>query len=282
MKQQRILLLGGSGFVGKRVAALLRQEGHQVATPGHRELDLQHLHEAQAMPLLADKDVVVNCIGVMSRHADILETIHHHAPAQLAQWAQAAGVQRWVQLSALGADAVQTVAFVGSKGRGDAALCASGLQLALARPSVVYGRGGASCELFIKLAHLPILALPGGGRFDLQPVHVADVAAGIVKMVNHPPPHATVVNMTGSQICTLAGYLSILHQTLHRKPPLRVLPIPLALIKPLLPLTNILSNGILSPGSIALLEAGNCADNADFAALLARAPLAAEQFVAAD
>ena len=114
------------------------------------------------------------------------------------------------------------------------------------------------------------------------PVHVADVAAGIVKMVNHPPPHATVVNMTGSQICTLAGYLSILHQTLHRKPPLRVLPIPLALIKPLLPLTNILSNGILSPGSIALLEAGNCADNADFAALLARAPLAAEQCVAAD
>ncbi len=46
MKQQRILLLGGSGFIGKRVAALLRQEGHQVATPGHRELDLQHLHEA--------------------------------------------------------------------------------------------------------------------------------------------------------------------------------------------------------------------------------------------
>ena len=132
-----ILLLGGSGFIGKRVAALLRQQGHQVATPGHRELDLQHLHEAQAMPLLADKEVVVNCIGVMSRHADVLETIHHHAPAQLAQWAQAAGVQRWVQLSALGADAAQTVAFVGSKGRGDAALCASGVQLALARPSVV-------------------------------------------------------------------------------------------------------------------------------------------------
>ena len=82
MKQQRILLLGGSGFIGKRVAALLRQEGHQVATPGHRELDLQHLHEAQAMPLLADKDVVVNCIGVMSCHADILETIHHHAPGE--------------------------------------------------------------------------------------------------------------------------------------------------------------------------------------------------------
>ena len=61
-----------------------------------------------------------------------------------------------------------------------------------------------------------------------------------------------------------------------------MLPIPLALIKPMLPLTNILSNGILSPGSIALLEAGNCADNTDFAALLGRAPLAAEQFAAVD
>lgn len=277
-----ILLLGGSGFIGQRVQALLRQNGHQISAPSHHQLDLMNLDEARARELLANQERVINTVGVMSRHADVLETIHHHAPAKLAAWAQDMGVTHWVQLSALGADAAQTVAFVGSKGRGDAALCASGLHTSIARPSVVYGRGGESCELFIKLARLPVLMLPGGGRFDLQPVHVNDVATGLVALAENPPPHGTIINMTGTQKLTLAEYLSIMRQTLHHKPPLRVLSLPLSLLKPVLPLTNILSNGILSPGSVALLEQGNCADNSGFAALLGRAPLAAKDFAPID
>ena len=84
--------------------------------------------------------------------------------------------------------------------------------------------------------------------------------------------------MTGSQTLTLAEYLTILRQTLHHKPPQRILPIPLRLIDPALPMANILSNGIISRDSFALLKQDSCVDYSDFAALLGREPLAAKNF----
>lgn len=273
-----ILIFGGSGFIGRRVAGILRTHGHSVKTPSRGDFDYLQPNETAARALLDGQDCVLNCIGVMSRRAEILETVHHRTPALLARLAADAGVKNWVQLSALGANPAHSVAFVGSKGRGDEAVRGSGLHVNTARPSVVYGRGGTSCELFIKLARLPVLALPAGGRFYLQPVHAAEVAEGLAKMAENPLPHGTVVDMTGARRVTLAQYLSVLRETLHRKPPLRVIPIPLGLIRPALPLANLLSDGIVSPSSFQLLEEGSCADTAGFAALLGREPLAAERF----
>ncbi|WP_283120916.1 NAD-dependent epimerase/dehydratase family protein [Neisseria subflava] len=273
-----IIIFGGSGFIGSRTVLILKEQGHQVCTPDRRAFDFLHPNETAARRLLEGQDVLINCIGIMNRYAEILETVHHHTPKQLASWAKAAGVKRWVQLSALGADPSQSINFVGSKGRGDNAIAQSGIPIAIARPSVVYGRGGTSCELFIKLARLPLLLLPEGGRFHLQPVHLADVAEGLAKLAAQTDTGHSVINMTGRQPLTLAEYLTILRQTLHHKPPQRILPIPLRLIDPALPLANILSNGIISRDSFALLKQDSCADYSDFAALLGREPLAAKNF----
>lgn len=280
-KTMNIIIFGGSGFIGGRTVQILKEQGHQVCTPNRRDFDFLHPDETAARRLLEGQDVLINCIGIMSRHAEILETVHHHTPKQLAVWAKAAGIKRWVQLSALGADPSQSINFVGSKGRGDDAVVQSGIPIAIARPSVVYGRGGTSYELFIKLARLPLLPLPEGGRFHLQPVHLADVAEGLAKLTVQAVPtnnNHSIINMTGSKTLTLAEYLTTIRQTLHHKPPQRILSVPLRLIDPALPLANLLSNGIISRDSFALLKQGSCADYSDFAALLGRKPLAAEDF----
>ncbi len=275
-----ILLLGGNGFIGSRVAKLLRERGHAVATPARQQIDLLDLNEFSVKSCLHNQEVIVNCVGVMSRHADILETVHHHAVAKLAAWAQECGVSRWVQLSALGADAAHEVAFVGSKGRGDLALCNSGLTVNIARPSVVFGRGGESCEMFLKLAKLPIIALPDGGRnFDWQPVHVDDVATGLANMADEPLPHGVVVDMVGATRNSVAEYMGLLRERFHDKQGMKIIPIPMAWLAPALPLTNILSNGFLSAGSMKLLTEGSCADKADFVKLLGREPLGIREFV---
>ena len=277
-----IVLFGASGFIGRRVAQILRAHGHTLRTPSHREFDYLQPNEAAAREILRGADAVFNCIGVMSRHADVLETVHHRTPALLAKIAAEQGVRHWVQLSALGADPKHAVNFVGSKGRGDEAVCqigaAHGMRVAVARPSIVYGRGGASCELFIKLARLSVIALPAGGRFMLQPVHANDVADGLVRLLENGAPHGTIIPFTGSLHTSLAGYLAAMRTGLHRKPSLRVLPIPLALVKPFLPLTNVLSNGMVSANSFALLEEGSCADCTAFAELLGREPLGVGEF----
>lgn len=280
-KTMNIIIFGGSGFIGSRTVQILKEQGHQVCTPDRRAFDFLHPDETTARRLLEGQDVLINCIGIMSRYAEILETVHHRTPRQLAVWAKAAGIKHWVQLSALGADPSQSINFVGSKGRGDDAVAQSGIPIAIARPSVVYGRGGTSCELFIKLARLPLLPLPEAGRFHLQPVHLADVAEGLAKLTVQAVPtnnNHSIINMTGSKTLTLAEYLTTIRQTLHHKPPQRILSVPLRLIDPALPLANLLSNGIISRDSFALLKQGSCADYSDFAALLGRKPLAAEDF----
>jgi len=269
-----IVLFGASGFIGSRVAKILHTHGHTLRTPSRSEFDYLQPNEAAARSILNGADAVFNCIGVMSRDEHVLEIVHHHTPALLAKIAAEQGVLHWVQLSALGADPQHSVAFVGSKGRGDEAVCqigaAHGMRVTVARPSVVYGRGGASCELFIRLARLPVIALPNGGCFDVQPVHVADVAQGLADLLTSSLPHGTVLNMTGSSSLTLAQYLNILRQTLHRKPAQRVLPIPLPLLRPVLPLAKLFSNGIVSQDSFTLLQQGSCADSQAFTELLGR------------
>lgn len=273
-----ILLLGGTGFIGSRIAKLLQEHGHTVTSPSRSQINLLDLNEEIAKSYLKNQDVVVNCVGVMSRHENLLETVHHHAPAQLAQWAQECGVARWVQLSALGADAAHEVAFVGSKGRGDLALCNSGLQVNIARPSVVFGRGGVSCELFLKFVKLPMIALPNGGEFVWQPVHVDDVAAGLVAMIEQPLAHGKVVDMVGASRHTVAAYLRILRQKFHGKPNLAIVPVPMGLMVLILPVMNVLSNGFLSSGSLKLLQAGSFANKQDFVNLLGREPLGVAEF----
>ena len=88
--------------------------------------------------------------------------------------------------------------------------------------------------------------------------------------------------MSGGRALSLAAYLNTLRATLHGKTAARLLPLPSPLLAPFLPFTNYLSDGMVSAATLRLLADGSCADNRDFTALLGRAPLAPEQFAAAD
>lgn len=271
-----ILVLGGSGFIGSRLVRTLQNQGCRVRTPRRSEIDFLNPDPARAAECLRGIDAVINAVGIMSRHADLLETVHHRTPARLARLAAEAGVRRWVQLSALGARPDHPVAFLGSKGRGDEAVQNSGLSVGTARPSVVFGRGGASCEVFIKLARLPVLALPQRGGFLLQPVHVDDVAEGLAALARSTGMQT--VAFTGSSRCTLAGYLNILRRNLHGKADARILNVPRTLAECAAALAKLPSNGMVSRDSLKLLDEGSTADCTDFAGLLGRPPLAAGVF----
>ena len=275
-----ILLFGSSGFIGKQVTAQLAQT-HTLITPSSREVDFtkpSELDLAKIEPLMHNVDVVINMVGVMSRDKELMENVHHHTPFKLAQMAKQQNVKKWINLSALGvemgANPAHEVAFVGSKGRGDTAMLAlndESFRVTIARPSLLFGRGGASTELFLTLAKLPILILPNGGNFAIQPVSVNDVAQGLVnlaigKNVENLPP---IINFTGQKVLTLAEYLGELRfYFYHKKPPI-ILNLPMPIAKFFVQILQYFSN-MISVDNLTLLEQGNTADSADFVRLLGK------------
>ena len=210
----RILVLGGSGFVGRHLVARLSAAGHAVLVPTrYREraktlLTLPTVEVVQAdihqpdtlRRLLAGRDAVFNLVGVLhsarargaERYGAQFARAHVELPRQLLQACRAAGVHKLLHMSALGASIDGPSEYLRSKGEAEALLTAavndpastndpaSALQLCLFRPSVIYGEDDKFLNLFKDLQKLlPVLAV-GGAEARFQPVWVEDVAAAML------------------------------------------------------------------------------------------------------
>src|SRR5690606_114194 len=139
----------------------------------------------------------------------------------------------------------------------------------IVRPSLVYSPEGNSTRFFLRLARLPLLPLPGGGGQLVQPVHVEDLAEAIVRVATCADPPA-VLEAVGPRPLPLREYLRLLGAA-HGQAP-RVVHLPMAPLRPLLPLAARLTGGLVGPDSLRMLEAGNTGDAAGITAVLGRPP----------
>lgn len=140
---------------------------------------------AELAGVLGGIDVVVNAVGIFRESGkQSFDALHVKAPLELLEAARLAGVRRFVQISALGADASSPIPYFASKGEADQRVLASdGPAGIVVRPSLVFDPAGASTRWFAMLAVLPVTPLPGGGRQCVQPVHVDDLAAAVAALV---------------------------------------------------------------------------------------------------
>src|SRR5690606_25934796 len=120
---------------------------------------------------------------------------------------------RVIQVSALGADADASSAYHLSKREADRALLALHPHAAIVQPSLVFGAGGASARLFLRMAASPLIPLAGKGQHRVQPVHLADLCECISQLltVSKMPRHVAAV---GPDCLTLRAYLEALRSAL--------------------------------------------------------------------
>lgn len=190
-----VLVLGGSGFVGRHVCEQLVRAGHQVTVPtrrASRAASVQTLpgltvietdvHDDAALAaLMAGHSAVVNLIAVLHGNEARFERMHVQLPQRIAAAMRQAGVERLVHVSALGADLQGPSLYQRSKARGEAVLASAGLDLTVLRPSVIFGAEDRFLNLFADLQQVfPFMPLAGSGT-KFQPVWVNDVAAAIVR-----------------------------------------------------------------------------------------------------
>ena len=217
MNTPRILVLGGTGFVGRHVCEQLARLGWQITVPTRRALNaasVQSLpgltvieasvhNQTDLAQLMPGHDAVVNLVAVLHGNEERFEEVHVNLPGKIADAMRKAGVKRLVHVSALGADPQGPSMYQRSKARGETVLHNAGLQLTVLRPSVIFGAEDKFLNLFADLqATMPFMPLAGSGtRF--APVWVADVARAVVACLQKTDTIGQTYELCGPDELTL-------------------------------------------------------------------------------
>jgi uncharacterized protein YbjT (DUF2867 family) len=284
----RVLLTGATGFIGRAVVQALQQRGHAVLRVQRRAggSDVLQADFADVPPRdwwaarLAGIDAVVNAVGILREHGrQSFDALHTRAPAELFHACAAAGVGGVVQVSALGADAAARSAYHLSKRAADDVLRSLPLRGAIVQPSLVYGAGGTSAALFDKLAVAPVLPFPAGARMRVQPVHVDDVVAGIVALVEAPPARIETLAFAGPVPLELRDYLADLRAAMGERSPQWVVAMPSSLFRAGAAIAGRLPGSMLDRDTADMLLAGNATEHNALPALLGHAPRPPHDFI---
>ena len=217
MSTPRVLVLGGTGFVGRQVCEQLARLGWAVTVPTRRAVNaalVQNLpgltvieasvHKPKDLArLMPGHDAVVNLVAVLHGNEDRFEQVHVTLPGLIADAMRQAGVQRLVHVSALGADPQGPSMYQRSKARGETVLQGAGLQLTVLRPSVIFGAEDKFLNLFADLqAVVPVMPLAGSGT-RCAPVWVGDVARAVVACLQKPNTIGQTYELCGPDVMTL-------------------------------------------------------------------------------
>ena len=229
-------MLGGSGFVGRHVCHQLAARGHRVRVPTRdreraKELILlptvdvvtANVHDPRTLnEVIAGSDVVINLVGVL--HEGRGERGFAAAHVELARKVVAActdcGIRRLLHMSALNADPAASSAYLRSKGEAEAIVRASGLDVTILRPSVIFGREDSFLNPFARaLKFLPIMVLPCP-RARFQPVYVEDVAAVFVQSLADLGSSGKAYDLCGPRVYTLRELVEYVGAATARRRPI--------------------------------------------------------------
>lgn len=287
MAARLITVFGGSGFIGRYLVQRLARRGWQIRVAVRHPAQALFLkplgdvgqitpvpaslrHEGSIRAAVAGSDAVVNLVGILyQRGRQGFAEIHAEGARRVAEAARAAGAERLVQMSALGADPSSPSDYARSKAAGEAAAAAAFPGASIVRPSVVFGPEDGFFNRFAALArYSPVLPLIGGGYTRFQPVYVGDVADALLRIVEDPACAGRTYELGGPQVYSFRELMELTLETTCRDRWLIPVPFWLASLQaaflgllPSPPLTRdqvrlLQRDNVVSPGAPGLAELG--------------------------
>ena len=223
----RVLVVGGTGFIGRQVVGRLAAQGHDVRVPTRRAVRARELqvypavqiiecdiHDEHALAQAIDGcGAVINLVGILHSAGGEpwgpdFDRAHVQLPARIAAACRARGVRRLIHMSALGADIRGPSAYLRSKAAGEQRILDAFAgwdegAVTIFRASVVFGPQDSFMNMFARLARMfPVLPI-AGARARMQPVYVGDVACAIVNALGNPATAGQVYDLAGPTVYTL-------------------------------------------------------------------------------
>lgn len=245
MRIRNVCVLGGTGFVGRALAAQLFERGMRVRVvtrSGPRaapltviptvEVFVGDVHDpAHLRRAFENVDAVVNLVGILheTRHQDF-GSAHVELPRKVVEACRASGVRHLLHMSSLGASPDGPSDYQRTKAAGEGAVRAAGADLhwTVFRPSVIFGEGDAFLNLFATMLRwFPVIPL-AGARARFQPVWVEDVARCIARAAGEPRAFGESFDLCGPTVYTLEELVRTVGRATGRKARVWALPAGLA------------------------------------------------------
>lgn len=269
----KVLVTGATGFVGRSVCRQLLADGREVVAlsrgrHGKAPAGVTHVTgdvtDGTGLPeALSGVDAIIHLVGIIrERRGMTFREVHVEGTRNVLLAAEAAGVTRFVQMSALGAGSGSGSAYHESKAEAEQLVRKSGLGWTILRPSLIFGKGddffGGTLRQLVTLP--PVVPVVGSGSYLFRPVAVEDVALAAARAPRLPETIGREFALTGPDECSLRELLLLVRETLGLRKPLLNVPLPLMRLG--VALFRVLPNPPVTKDEFLMLLAGNTADPA--------------------
>ncbi|MDQ3957666.1 MAG: NAD(P)H-binding protein [Actinomycetota bacterium] len=256
----KIVVAGGTGFIGRHVARALIEGGHDVAVLGRNPLKVSAIPElAGAGAIRADVTDPLSLTGTLRGAQAVVGAVQfpnhpvevprkgltydrydRQGTENLLEEAKSAGVERYVYISGAAADPASDRTWYRAKGLAEQAVRGSGLTWAILRPSWAYGPEDRALNKFAAMARfLPVVPQLGVRRQRVQPVYVEDIALAVRRLFERNDGSApggaeredvwnTVYEIGGPDVMTMNEIIHTLLDVMGKKRAVVPVPAPLA------------------------------------------------------
>lgn len=263
----KIVVAGGTGFVGRYICRALLDSGHEVTVLSRRgsTSDISQLAGANAMKgdvidpatlrgRLDGADAVVGAVTFPNYPAEVprknktFDRYDRQGTENLLAEAERAEVAHYVYISGASADPDSPVVWYRAKGRAEEAIKASGLKYSILRPSWAYGPEDKSLNRFVQIARFsPVVPRIGVRRQEIQPVYIEDIATAVARIFERGAWQKTY-EIGGPDVMSMDAVIRTMLKVtgMHRL----ILPIPVLLPKLATAPLTLLPSPLMTPAGI--------------------------------
>jgi uncharacterized protein YbjT (DUF2867 family) len=216
---------------------------------------------------MAGCDAVIHLVGIIREHRATnatFERVHVEGTRNVLEAAKAAGVPRYLHMSALGTRPGAASRYHRTKWAAEEAVRGSSLGWTIFRPSIIYGRGDGFITLLASMVRrLPTVPVIGSGRQRLQPIAVEGVAEGFAGALERPATIKQTYEVGGPDAVTMLDLLDLIGRALGRRR-VRKIHVPLGVMTPMAKLLHSLPGFPVTPDQLLMLGEDSVCDPRPF------------------
>ena len=291
----KVVVAGGTGFLGRHISRSLLDAGHEVTVLGRNPEKVSSIPLLQganatrgdviAAPSLTGKlegaDAVVQAVTFpnypmeVARKGLTFDNYDRRGTENMLAEAQRAGVSRFVYISGASADPASEKTWYRAKGLAERAIRASGVDHAILRPSWAYGPEDKALNKFATIARFsPVVPKPGVGPQRIQPIFVGDIATCVARVFERGAWNETY-ELGSREVMTMDEVIETMLDVMGRKKP--IVPVPSGLMKIATAPLGLLPAPPMTPGGVEFAIQDGLVDITKMVEVLGVEPLTLRQ-----